>query len=138
MIADDPMRIAGEFENEYSVAFNRRDAQALAALFLADATMVTEWGDVVEGRDAFARGLAVAFARVPASLTLENVATHARLVAEGVIVSHGTSNRSDTTTWTADHLTFTRVLVRRGEGWRLAANHVSEPSRRGDPRATHQ
>jgi uncharacterized protein (TIGR02246 family) len=136
-MAEDPTRIARDFEIEYVAAFNRRDALALAALFVEDATIVTEWGDVVEGRDAFARGLETAFARVPRSLTLENAMSHAKLVADGVIVSHGASNRSDTTTWTADHLTFTRVLVRRGDGWRLAANHVSEPSRRADPRGTH-
>ena len=133
-MADDPTRIAREFENAYATAFNQRDAHALAALFVEDATIVTEFGDVVDGRDTFDRGLATAFERVPRSLTLENELSHARLVADGVIVSHGMSNRSDTTTWTADHLNFTRVLVRRGDGWRLAANHVSEPSRRGDPR----
>ena len=135
-MADDPMDIARDFENAYAAAFNQRDAHALAALFVEDATMVTEFGDVVEGRDTFDRGLATAFERVPRSLTLENATSHARLVADGVIVSHGTSNRSDTTTWTADHLTFTRVLVRRGDAWRLAANHVSEPSRRADPRGS--
>ena len=133
-MADDPTRIARDFELEYAAAFNRRDVPALAALFIENATVVTEWGDVVEGRDAFARGLASAFERVPRSLKLENTLSHASFVADGVIVSHGSSNRSDTTTWTADHLTFTRVLVRRGDTWQLAANHVSEPSRRGDPR----
>ena len=136
-MADDPTRIARDFEIDYAAAFNRRDARALGALFDEDATIVTEWGDVVEGRNTFARGLETAFERVPRSLTLENALSHARLVAEGVIVSHGTSHRSDTTTWTADHLTFTRVLVRRGDAWRLAANHVSEPSRRADPRGAH-
>ena len=133
-MAHDPTRIAADFEIEYAAAFNRRDARALGALLVEDATIVTEWGDVVQGRDAFARALTAAFERVPRSLTLENSATHAKLVADGVIVSHGTSNRSDTTTWTADHLTFTRVLVRSGDAWRLAASHVSEPSRRTDPR----
>lgn len=135
-MADDPMRIARDFEDAYAAAFNQRDAHALAALFVEDATMVTEWGDVVEGRDRFDRGLASAFERVPRSLRLENAPSHAKLIADGVLVSHGTSDRSDTTTWTADHLTFTRVLVRRGDGWRLAANHVSEPSRRADPRGS--
>ena len=134
-MADDPMRIALDFENAYVSAFNRRDVTALAALFVEDATIVTEWGDIVQGRDAFARALTAAFARVPASLTLENAPTHARLVTDGMIVSHGKSNRSDTTTWTADHLTFTRVLVRQGDVWRLATSHVSEPSNRADPRA---
>ena len=135
-MADDPTRIARDFGTEYAAAFNRRDPLALAALFIEDATIVTEWGDVVEGRDAFARGLTSAFERVPRSLTLENTLSHARLVADGVIVSHGSSNRSDTTTWTEDHLTFTRVLVRRGDAWRLAASHVSESSKRGDPRSS--
>ena len=135
-MADDPTRIAGDFEIEYAAAFNRRDPLALAALLVEDATIVTEWGDVVEGREAFLRGLTSAFARVPRSMTLENSLSHARLVADGVIVSHGSSNRSDTTTWTADHLTFTRVLVQRRDTWRIAASHVSEPSKRGDPRSS--
>jgi uncharacterized protein (TIGR02246 family) len=133
---DDPTRIAGDFEIEYAAAFNRRDPLALAALLIEDATIVTEWGDIVEGREAFLRGLTSAFARVPRSMTLENSLSHARLVADGVIVSHGSSNRSDTTTWTADHLTFTRVLVQRRDTWRIAASHVSEPSKRGDPRSS--
>ena len=136
MMADDPTRIAGDFETEYAAAFNRRDPLALAALLIEDATIVTEWGDVVEGREAFLRGLTSAFARVPRSLTLENTMSHARLVVDGVIVSHGSSNRSDTTTWTDDHLAFTRVLVRRRDAWRIAASHVSEASKRGDPRGS--
>lgn len=136
MNMDDPTRIAGDFEVEYAAAFNRRDPLALAALLIEDATIVTEWGDIVEGREAFLRGLTSAFARVPRSMTLENSLSHARLVADGVIVSHGSSNRSDTTTWTADHLTFTRVLVQRRDTWRIAASHVSEPSKRGDPRSS--
>ena len=136
MNMDDPTRIARDFEIEYAAAFNRRDPLALAALLIEDATIVTEWGDIVEGRDAFLHALTSAFARVPRSLTLENTLTHARLVADGVVVSHGSSNRSDTTTWTEDHLTFTRALVRRRDAWRLAASHVSEPSKRGDPRSS--
>ena len=135
-MSDDPTRIARDFEVDYAAAFNRRDPLALAALLVEDATIVTEWGDVVEGRDAFLRGLTSAFERVPRSLTLENTLSRATLVADGVIVSHGSSNRSDTTTWTEDHLTFTRVLVRRRDAWRLAASHVSEPSKRGDPRSS--
>jgi len=136
-MADDATHIAREFEDAYAAAFNRRDALALAALFIEDATIVTEWGDVVEGRDAFARGLASAFERVPSSLTLRNSPTHARLVADGVVVSHGRSHRREAAIGIEDHLTFTRVLVRRGDGWRLAANHVSEPSRRADPRGSN-
>ena len=63
-MADDPTRIARDFELEYAAAFNRRDVPALAALFIENATVVTEWGDVVEGRDAFARGLASAWGAV--------------------------------------------------------------------------
>ena len=53
MTADDPTRIAGDFEIEYAAAFNRRDPLALAALLVENATIVTEWGDVIEGREAF-------------------------------------------------------------------------------------
>jgi len=41
-----------------------RSAEGLAALFLEDATIVTEWGDVVKGRALFASGLARVFANL--------------------------------------------------------------------------
>jgi hypothetical protein len=90
----------------------------------------------VVGRAEFERGLAVAFSTLSGELTLENTPVHAALIAEHVIVSHGTSRRVGTSG--EDKLVYTRVLVRRGGGWRLAANQVAEPSAQPDPRATGQ
>ena len=126
--------IVRRFEDDYAAAFNRRDPDALAALFIEDATIVTEFGDVVEGRAVFARGLAAAFERVPTELTIENTPTYGALVADDVIVSHGTSCKRERSSGTEERLSFTRVLVRRDGVWRLAANHVSERSVRPDPR----
>jgi uncharacterized protein (TIGR02246 family) len=137
MMSPEDLRAAVDaFEAEYAAAFNRRDAHALAALFLEDATVVTEWGDVVAGRAAFETGLARAFATLGATpVALANRTSHVAQVAEGVLVTHGTSVRSQLAEGRADRLAFTRVLVRRAGGWRLAANHVSEPSARPDFRA---
>ena len=128
------MSIVRRFEDDYEAAFNRRDAEGLAELFLEDATIVTEWGDVVRGRVVFASGLARAFANLRGTVTLENSLTYAAAVSDDVIVSHGTSRRRGAAFAADDRLTFTRVLVRRNGEWRLAANHVSEPSGRADPR----
>ena len=128
--------IVRAFEDDFMAAFDRRDARGLAALFTERATIVTEWGDVVQGRDVFARGLARAFERISSTLTLVNTPTHAELIADDVIVAHGTSCKRERSTGAEERLAFTRVLVRRDGKWRLAANHVSEPSARADPRGS--
>src|SRR5215207_5906857 len=63
MTPEDAAVIVRKFEDEYAAAFNRMDASALSALFTEEATIVTEWGDVVKGRAEFERGLTRAFAR---------------------------------------------------------------------------
>ena len=133
---EDARATADAFEAAYAAAFNRRDAQAHAALFLEDATVVTEWGDVVEGRAAFEAGLARAFAALRGvSVVLVNQTSHVAQVADGVLLTHGTSVRSHPAQGLDFPLAFTRVLVRRAGEWQLAANHVSEPSARPDLRA---
>ena len=135
MTREDAEGIVRQFEDSYAAAFNRRDAAALVALFAEDATVVTEWGDVVRGRAEFERGLARAFATLSRGPTIENTPALAAVIAEGVIVSHGTTRRVGLPGVGEDRLAYTRVLVRRGGEWRLAANHVAEPSSRPDPRA---
>ena len=135
MTADEVASITRAFEDDYAAAFNRRDAEALAALFEENATIVTEFGDIVQGRAAFASGLARAFERMTGDIALENTPSHFEAITGDVIVSHGISRRRGAYFPAEDRLTFTRVLVRRDGTWRLAANHVSEPSSRPDPRA---
>ena len=129
----DAAAIVRRFEDEYAAAFNRRDAGALAALFTEDATVVSEWGDMVKGRAAFSRGVARAFERITGAMTLENTPAHSAMIAEDVIVSHGISRRVGPGDAEV-RLAYTRVLVRRDGEWLLAANQVAEPSAQPDPR----
>lgn len=128
--------IVREFEADYSAAFNRRDAAGLASLFTERATILTEWGDVVEGRDAFAESLSRAFANLTQKLKILNCPVRAAAVTEDVIVSHGMTLKF--ANGREEVLDFTRVLVRRDGHWQLAATHVSEPSSKPDPRAASE
>jgi uncharacterized protein (TIGR02246 family) len=133
MIQESIVAIVREFEDQYAAAFNRRDAPSLVALFAEDATIVTEWGDVVVGRAAFAQGLESAFAMVPTDIRIENTPSHVVALTPDVIVSHGISRKfSDSES--EQQLVYTRVLVSQGGQWQLAANHVAEPSAQPDPR----
>ena len=132
MIQEQATAIVRDFENRYASAFNRRDISAFVELFSEDVTIVTEWGDVVEGRADFARGLERAFAVVPSEVQIENKPSHVVALTTDVIISHGTSHKRSGEG--LEQLVYTRVLVRQGEQWRLAANHVAEPSKRADPR----
>lgn len=125
--------IVREFEDKYAAAFNQRDASALVALFTEGVTIVTEWGDVVIGCTAFAQGLERAFAIVPTDIKIENTPVHAIALTSDVIISHGTSRKFSDGEG-SQQLAYTRVLVSQNGQWRLAANHVSEPSRQPDPR----
>jgi len=78
-----------EMEDEYTAAFGRKDANALAALLAEDVTLVTEWGDVVQGRAEIERMLADVFPGMPDKLEIESTPAHARAIADDVIVSHG-------------------------------------------------
>ena len=123
-------------EDEYAAAFNGRDAQALIALFTEDVTILTEWGDVVSGSAAFGQNLERAFAVVPSDLKIENTPSRTEAITGDVIVSHGMSRKFSREG--EEQLVYTRVLVRRGTAWRLAANHVAQPSTLPDPRATNR
>ena len=132
MTQEQATAIVTDLERRYAEAFNRRDISAFVALFTEDVTIVTEWGDVVEGRAAFAQGLERAFAVVPGEVQIENRPSHAAVLTADIIVSHGTSDKSGGEG--RERLVYTRVLVRDGEQWRLAANHVAAPSKGADPR----
>ena len=136
MTFEEATEVVRVFEAAYATAFNRRDAHALAALLLDDATLMTEWGDVVRGREPFERVLARAFAVRAGSVRLENRTAHVGVLTDDVLVTHGTSARMTEPGAAEEILVYTRVLVRRGDQWWLAANHVAEPSTRPDPRTT--
>ena len=136
MIQEQVATIVRDFEDQYASAFNRRDVKAFEALFTEGATIVTEWGDVVVGRRTFAEGLQRAFAVLGKDLQIENRPSYAVALTEDVIVSHGITRKFSAEG--QEHLVYTRVFVREGGQWRLAANHVAEASKRPDPRATKE
>ena len=55
MKQEDVDTIVRAFEDQYAAAFNRKDAKALAALLTEDVTLLSEWGDIVQGRATIAR-----------------------------------------------------------------------------------
>ena len=123
--------IVREFEDKYAAAFGRKDTKALSDLLARDVTLLSEWGDVMQGRAKIERMLANVFPNMPNELKLVNKPAHSRAITEDVIVSHGTSLKIG-----KEKLSYTRVLVRRGGEWRLAATQVAPSSSMPDPRAS--
>jgi uncharacterized protein (TIGR02246 family) len=126
--------IVREFEDEYAAAFGRKDAKVLSNLLAADATLLSEWGDVMQGRAKIERMLANVFPNMPNGLKLANTSAHARAITEDVIVSHGVSHKIGEWGAGEEKLSYTRVLVRQGSEWRLAATQVAPSSSVPDPR----
>jgi uncharacterized protein (TIGR02246 family) len=128
--------IVRKFENEYAAAFGRKDAKALSELLAGDATLLSEWGDVMQGRAKIERMLANVFPNMPNELKLVNTPAHSRAITEDVIVSHGASHKIGEWGAGEEKLSYTRVLVRQGGEWRLAATQVTPSSSMPDPRTS--
>jgi ketosteroid isomerase-like protein len=60
----DPDAIVAAVEAAYGSAYSDADPKRLTALFAEDATVQTEWGPVLDGRDEATRGLIALFAAV--------------------------------------------------------------------------
>ena len=125
--------IVREFEDEYAAAFGRKDAKALSNLLAEDATLLSEWGDVMQGRAKIERMLANVFPNMPDELELANTSAHSRAITD-VIVSHGVSHKIGEWGAGEEKLSYTRVLVRQRGGWRRAATQVAPSSSMPDPR----
>jgi uncharacterized protein (TIGR02246 family) len=128
--------IVREFEEEYAAAFGRKDAKALSDLLAKDVTLLSEWGDVMRGRARIERMLANVFPNMPNELKLVNTPAHSRAITEDVIVSHGASHKIGEWDTGEERLSYTRVLVREGGEWRLAATQVAPSSSMPDPRTS--
>jgi uncharacterized protein (TIGR02246 family) len=128
--------IVREFEDKYAAAFGRKDAKALSDLLAKDVTLLSEWGDVMQGRATIERMLANVFPSMPNELKLVNTPAHSRAIAEDVIVSHGASHKIGEWSAGEEKLSYTRVLVRQGGEWRLVATQVAPSSSMPDPRTS--
>ena len=134
MTREDGGAIAREMEVEYTAAFGRNDAKALAALLAEGVTLVTEWGDVMHRQAEIERMLAGVFPGMPDKLEMKSTPAHARAIADDVIVSHGILHKFGAWGTGEDRLSYTRVLVRQGGEWRISAIHVAPASSMPDPR----
>jgi uncharacterized protein (TIGR02246 family) len=116
-----------KFQATYADTFDRRDAKGMAALLTENATLQNEWGDVVQGRANIEAVLSGLMAHLPTGSKLEDTPLVSHAVAEGVIVSQGTSHRI-IPNGTPAEMFFTRVLVRQNGQWLLAATQIARPS----------
>ena len=128
--------IVRKFEDEYAAAFGRKDARAFSDLLTGDATLLSEWGDVMQGRAKIERMLANVFPNMPDELKLMNTPVHSRAITDDVIVSHGVSHKIGEWGAGEEKLSYTRVLVRQGGEWRLASTQVAPLSSVPDPRTS--
>jgi uncharacterized protein (TIGR02246 family) len=124
------------FEDGYAAAFGRKDAKALSDLLAVNATLLSEWGDVVQGQVKIEEMLAKVFLVMPRELRLVNTPSHSRMIAADVIVSHGVSHKLGEWGAGEQKLSYTRVLVRQDGKWRLAAAQIAPSSAMPDPRAS--
>ena len=124
---NDTDAIVVKFQATYADTFNRRDPKGMAALFTENASLQNEWGDVVQGRTNIEAVLVRLMANLPAGAKLEDTPLVSRAVAEGTIVSQGTSHRIIPNE-PAAKMFFTRVLVRQDGEWLLAATQIARPS----------
>jgi uncharacterized protein (TIGR02246 family) len=85
--------IVRKFEDQYAAAFGSKDAMAFSDLLAEDVTLLSEWGDVMQGRAKIERMLANVFPNMPDELKLVNTPTHSRAITDDVVVSHGVSHK---------------------------------------------
>jgi uncharacterized protein (TIGR02246 family) len=116
-----------KFQVAYADTFDRRDATGMSALLTENATLQNEWGDVVQGRSNIEAVLVRLMANLPAGTKLKDTPLVSHAVAPDVIVSQGTSERSSPNI-SPVQMFFTRVLVREGSQWRMAATQIARPS----------
>ncbi len=116
-----------KFQGSYAEAFNRRDAQGMAALLTEDSTLQNEWGGVTQGKAAIEELVTKLMSHLPAGMTLEDTAVASRAVAPGVIVSQGVSRRLVPGAEPVQ-MFFFRVLVLQDGQWKLAATQIARPS----------
>jgi len=136
MIQQEVEAIVRQFEDEYAAAFWRKDAKTLSDLLTGEATLLSEWGDVMQGRAKIERMLANVFPNMPNNLKLVNTPVHSRAIAEDVIISHGVSHKIGDWGAGEEKLSYTRVLVRQGGEWQLAATQIAPSSSMPDPRTS--
>ncbi len=120
-----------QFDTGYIAAFNAGNAAALARLFTEDAVVMNTVGAIVSGRSAIRAALEYSFAGPSQGATLQITPQQSTRVSYDVIVQQGAS-RTTLNTHPPGYQDFlyTKVFVRDGPSWKLAAAQFAnvEPS----------
>ncbi|HEX2077462.1 MAG TPA: SgcJ/EcaC family oxidoreductase [Longimicrobium sp.] len=124
-MSDDPGQIAAELAGQLERAWNAADGAAYGAAFTDDADFVAIRGDYHRTRQAIARGHQAILDSIYRGSQVRFEVTRARRLADDVILAHATQTMNAPTGPLAGtgQATATMVLVRRPEGWRIAAYH---------------
>lgn len=120
--------VVQQIESAYVSAYNAGDAKAVASLYTKSASVLGEYGALVTGSDRLQNTLTAAFAQ-SARPKIEDKPSHSSAISADVIVTQGVSHvtPADPTRQPVDTL-YTRVLVREGDNWRIAATQFAQPN----------
>jgi uncharacterized protein (TIGR02246 family) len=121
-------------------AWNAMDPEAFAAPFAEDADFVNIAGEHVRGRPAIVAGHHAIFRDFYADSTTQLTLTAFRPLAPDVALAHVHSALDAPKGPLAGHNTavFSMVLLRRGEGWEIAAFHNTRQMARADEPAADE
>lgn len=116
--------IVQQFESSYVEAFNNGDAKAMTALYTDNATVLGEYGAVLQGRAKLERAFSASLAAAHAKI--EDTPKASTAVTDDVVVTQGVSRRiPESGSQTEKTFLYTKVLVRQAGAWRLAAIQYS-------------
>jgi uncharacterized protein (TIGR02246 family) len=111
-----------QFSTDYIAAFNAGHAPVLAALFTEDAVVMNTFGTIVSGRSAILTALEHSFAGPCHGATLQMNPQHSRRLSDDIVLQLGTTRTTrNTQPPTYRDFTYTKVFIRQGAVWKLAA-----------------
>jgi uncharacterized protein (TIGR02246 family) len=126
--------VATELIGRLEQAWNEADGRAFGEPFTADADFVDIRGEHHRGREAIAAGHQAIFDSIYKGSSTDYELTRARELSDDVILAHATGLlRAPSGPLAGEHSAVqTLVLVRGGEGWKIAAFHntLVAPQRR--------
>lgn len=110
---------AGGLAGQFADAFNRADAEALAALFAPEAELVDEEGNLYRGREEISEILGRFFETFPGA-TVDREVEEVRPVGPSLAIEDGVMTITSEGGGTARNR-YLAVLVKAEDGWRIAS-----------------